>query len=340
MRLRPEQLAGHLDKTLAPVYLISGDEPLRLQEAADGVRARARAQGYVEREVLHAERAFDWSTLAQTADSMSLFAERRIIDLRMSGKPGEAGARALTAYCGRPPEDTVLLATAGKLDKAAVRAKWIQAMERIGVIVQVWPLEARALPEWIQRRMRSRGLQPTREAVALLADRVEGNLLAAAQEIEKLVLLHGPGRVDADKVAAAVADSARFDVFGLVDSALAGQSARTARMLGGLRSEGVAPPLVCWALGREIRALAAMAWEVAAGTSAEAVFARHRVWERRKPLLRGALRRIPLAGWHALVRACDRAERVAKGAEGGNPWDELLQLGLSLSGAELFRPEA
>lgn len=334
MKLRPEQLDSHLRKDLRPIYLIAGDEPLQRQEAADAVRAAAREQGFAEREVFDAERGFDWNQLLQAAGSMSLFGERRLLDLRMSPKPGDAGARVLAEYAARPPEDTVLLITCGKLERG--RAKWLQAVEAAGVLVQVWPLEVRALPAWIQARMRARGLQPSREAVALLADRVEGNLLAAAQEIEKLALLHGPGRLDADDVLSAVADSARFDVFGFVDAALTGQGERVARMLQGLRGEGVAPPLVSWALGREIRALASMAAEAASGEPLERIFARHRVWDRRKPLLRTALKRRPLAAWLQLVERAGRVERVVKGAAAGHPWDELLQLSLDLSGVKLF----
>lgn len=334
MKLRVDQLEHQLQGTLAPVYLISGDEPLQLMEAADRIRGRARDQGYGEREVLDVDRTFDWGRLLEAAASLSLFAERRLIDLRMPAKPGDAGAKALVAYAERPPEDAVLLITCPRVDRATTARKWFQALEQAGVIVQVWPVEPRALPDWIQRRMRTCGLRPTPEAAALLADRVEGNLLAAAQEIEKLLLVQGPGRVDEAAVTASVADSARFNVFGLVDNALGGQAARTARMLWGLRAEGVAPALISWALGREVRGLAAMAWQVASGEGAERVLARHRVWERRKPLIRSALKRIPLPRWHALVRSCGHTERVVKGAERGNPWDELLQLGLQLAGAE------
>lgn len=336
MRLKPEQLPGHCEKTFLPVYVIGGDEPLQVQEAADAVRAAARKHGYSERQIMEAGRGFDWNLLAQEADSLSLFAERKLIDLRMPPKPGDAGAKALQAYCERLPEDTALLVTCGKLDRNALRSKWLQALEAAGAVVQVWPVEARQLIDWVQRRMRARGLQPSREAAALLADRVEGNLLAAAQEIDKLVLLHGEGRLGPDAVAVAVSDSSRFDVFGLVDAAIGGEGARVARMLSGLRAEGVAAALVSWALGREVRALAAMAAQAQRGEAIEAVLNRHKVWERRKPLLRGALKRHGLVTWQELVSACGRCERLAKGAAVGNPWDELLQLGLRLSGVELF----
>ena len=335
MRLKPDQLAGHCAKTFLPVYLVSGDEPLQVQEAADTLRAAAKQHGFVERQIMEAARGFDWNLLAQEADSLSLFAERKLIDLRMSPKPGDAGAKALSAYCSRLPEDTALLITCGKLDRSAARSKWVQALEGAGALVQVWPVEVQNLGDWVQRRMRARGLQPTREAAALLADRVEGNLLAAAQEIDKLVLLHGEGRIAPEAVAAAVSDSSRYDVFGLVDAALAGDAPRVARMFAGLRAEGVAPALLSWAVGREVRSLAGMAADVHGGQGIEAVLTRHKVWDRRKALLRAALKRHSPTTWHTLVLASGRCERLAKGAAVGNPWDELLHLALRMSGVDL-----
>lgn len=339
MKLRPEQLGNHLQKGLAPVYLVAGDEPLQVLECSDAIRARARSAGFSEREVLTVDKGFDWDTLLQASSSLSLFGDQRILELRMpGGKPGDKGSKALQAYVANPAPDTLLLVTCGKLESAATRSKWCQALEQAGVFIQVWPVEAGQLPQWVAGRMRARGMQPTREAVALLADRVEGNLLAAAQEIEKLVLLHGDGRIDVDEVATSVADSARFNIFGLVDSALAGKQERLARMLTGLRGEGIDPVLVQWALTREIRTLTTMATEVAAGDNIEAVMARHRVWEKRKPLLRAALKRHPLKVWRALLQSCARLDRIIKGAELGNRWDELLQLGMWLAGAAVIRP--
>lgn len=336
MRLKPEQVPTHSAKTFLPVYLVCGDEPLQVQETADCLRAAARNHGFTERQIYEAARGFDWNSLAQEADSLSLFAERKLIDLRMSPKPGDAGGKVLTAYCERPPQDTALLITCAKLDRTALRSKWVQAVESAGALIQVWPVDARNLIDWVQRRMRSRGLQPSREAASLLADRVEGNLLAAAQEIDKLRLLHGEGRIGPDAVAAAVSDSSRYDVFGMVDAALAGDSQRVARMFQGLRGEGVAAALVSWALGREVRALATIAADVEGGEAIEAVLTRHKVWDRRKPLLRSAVRRHNGAAWRELVLACGRCERLAKGAAVGNPWDELLQLALGIAGVALL----
>lgn len=334
MKLKPDQLKSHFAKSMAPVYLVSGDEPLQVGEACDAIRARARVLGYGGREVMYVETGFDWGALHAAANSLSLFSERRIIELRLpSGKAGDAGSKALVEYAQRPADDAVLLMITGKLDKAVMSSKWVGALDKVGVVVQVWPVEVRHLPSWIIERMRARGMQPDAEAAALLAERVEGNLLAAAQEIEKLFLLHGAGKINAQAITEAVVDSARFDVYGLVDSALAGDAARAARMLHGLHSEGVEPVLVLWALAREIRSLAQMAHEIQSGGAAvDQVLAAHRVWEARKPLIKGGLKRHSLTQWHAMVHHVGQIDRIIKGVMPGNDWDELLQLILLMAG--------
>jgi DNA polymerase-3 subunit delta len=341
MQLKPEQLEARLRKQLDPVYFVSGDEPLRVLEAADAVRSAAQSQGYSEREVMTVQAGFDWEALTSSAASLSLFAERRIVDLRLpTGKPGDAGARALRAWAERPPEDTLLLVTSGKLEPAARKSKWLQALDAAGVVIQVWPLKLHEFHAWVQVRMRRQGLEPTREAVAMLAERVEGNLLACVQEIDKLYLLRGAGPVAAEDVLALVADNARYDVYGLVDSALAGQAARSVHMLHGLEAEGAAAPVVLWALAREIRQLAAMAALVAGGRSVRNVLDQYRVWDNRKPLLEAALKRLPVAACNRLLRQCAFTDRVCKGQAAGNAWSELLQLTLKLAGQQtLAGPE-
>lgn len=336
MRLRPEQLAPHAAKPLLPIYLVSGDEPLQLSEVVDALRGAARAQGYSEREVLQVEAGFDWGTLAAAGSNLSLFAERKIIELRLpSGKPGDAGAKALTAYAAEPSPDNLLLISCGKLEKQQQNSKWFKALEDAGAVVQVWPVEPRALPGWIRQRLQVRGLQPTAEAAQLLAERVEGNLLAAAQEVEKLALLYGSGALDVEQVRTAVADSARYDVFELADAALGGDGARCARIVEGLRGEGEEPVLILWALVREVRALALIAAGQAAGTALETLFQQQRVWDKRKPLYQAALKRHNLRRWRALLRRAARLDRICKGAEPGNPWDELLQFSLLMAGVRI-----
>lgn len=336
MRLRSDQLTAHAARPLLPIYLVSGDEPLQLNEAVDALRAAARKQGFTEREVLEVETGFDWSALAAAGSSLSLFAERKLIELRLpSGKPGDAGAKALSAYAAAPSPDNLLLISCGKLDKQQQKSKWFTALESAGAVIQIWPVEPRALPVWVRQRLQARGLQPTPEAAQLLAERVEGNLLAAAQEVEKLALLHGAGPLDTDQVRAAVADSARYDVFELADAALGGDVTRCARILEGLRGEGDEPVLILWALVREVRALALIAAGQAAGTPPEALFQQHKVWDKRRPLYQAALKRHGLRRWYALLRRAARLDRICKGAEPGNPWDELLQFSLLIAGTRI-----
>jgi DNA polymerase-3 subunit delta len=336
MQLKPEQLAQHLKKNLAPIYFIYGDELLLVQEAADAIRAAARAQGYTEREVFSVDREFSWQQLTEASNNLSLFAERRILEVRMpTGKPGDAGGKALREYASRPAEDTLLLIISGKLDAQQRKSKWVTELESAGVGIQVWPVDASGLPVWIRTRMQGLGLQPTGDAVALLAERVEGNLLACAQEIDKLKLVQGTGPVDVDMVTAAVAESARFDIYGLVDSALAAEPERSLRMLNGLRAEGVEPVLVTWALARELRSLAGMAWEIAQGEPTGTVMGRHRVWKNRQQLVGKALTRHTLTTWLDLLSGCARLDRMVKGQAPGNPWDELVQLCLRLAGRPL-----
>jgi DNA polymerase-3 subunit delta len=339
MKIRPEQLDSHLAGRLAPVYLVSSDEPLLLQEACDAIRAAARAQGFSERVVFGVEPGFDWAELGETAAGLSLFAAQRLIELRMpGGKPGEVGAKALVEYAARPVQGNLLLISLPRLDKAAQVTKWFTALERAGVLLQLWPPAPAQLPGWITQRMRARGMKPTPAAAAALAGRVEGNLLACVQEIEKLLLLHGPGAVDEEAVVDAVADSARFDVFALADSALAGDAARCLRILRGLQDEGVEPVLIGWALTREIRLLAVLAHGLAQGRKPFALFQQHRVWEKRQPLLEQALKRHGLSQWRALLRLCARLDRVTKGRAAGNVWDDLLQLCVMTAGVRIEGP--
>lgn len=334
MKLYPEKLSSHLaGEPLAPVYLLAGDEPLQLGEAADAVRQAARKQGFDSREVFFAERGFDWESLRAAGESLSLFAEKRVIELRLpTGKPGDAGARLLTELAARPPEDAVLLIVSARVDK---KNKWVTALERVGVMVEFWPIESARLPRWVEDRMASRGLAADREAAQLLADRVEGNLLAAAQEIDKLALLVD-GKADAEAVRAAVADSARFDIFQLADMALAGESAKALRMLASLRAEGVEPVLVIWSLAKEIRALAEMSFKVAGGQSAARVSAG--VWpKKRQPLFARALERFPVKAWERLLLEAALIDRQVKGARRGDPWQGLERLVAAMAGTPLSR---
>lgn len=339
MKLNPAQLGKHLQGTLSPVYVISGDEPLLCQEAADAIRAATRQQGFSERQVFNADNNFDWGNLLQAGASLSLFAEKRLLELRIAtGKPSDKGA-ALLEYLARPAEDTVLLISLPKLDGNAQKSKWGKALidGQNVQFVQIWPVDAHQLPQWIRQRLAQSGLSASAEAVDMIAIRVEGNLLAAAQEIEKLKLLAEGTQIDVDTVQAAVADSARFDVFGLIDAALNGEAAHALRMLEGLRGEGVEPPVILWALAREIRLLATLAQQHAQGMPLDKAFssARPPVWDKRRPLVSKALQRLSASRWAALLEDAQQIDAQIKGQAIGDPWSGLSLLTLSLCGQRL-----
>ena len=330
MKLGPDRLATQLKSPLPAVILIAGDEPLQREESADAIRKAARAQGYTDREVFVAERGFDWDAVLTAGASLSLFASRRILELRIpSAKPGTKGAEMLSTYAKEPAPDTLLLVIAE--DKLEGNPVWAQALEKAGLFVQLWPVAPAEVPAWVRQRLRSKGFDATLDAVTLISGRVEGNLLAAAQEIEKLALLREPGMLDAEAVAEAVADSARYDAFRLVDAALAGDVPRTVRVLEGLQAEGEEPVMVLGALLRQLKELASFALEIEAGAPAQRVTAG--VWERRRPLIQAALKRRKAAGWQRLLKKALRADRVLKGRAQGRPWDELLELSTGMAGS-------
>jgi DNA polymerase-3 subunit delta len=315
-----KQLAG---PDLKPAYLIAGEEHLLVLEAADALRARARALGFNEREVLDAETHFDWDALARAGASMSLFASRRLIDMRLpTGKPGKEGSDAIVDYCENPPPDTVLMIVANQWSKQQQAGAWVNAIERVGVVVPVWPLKPDELPDWIGQRMASRGLKPDRAAIEALADRVEGNSLAAAQEIDKLVLLHGSKLLDANTLEELVTDSARFDVFKLIDAALEGDAARTIRVLHGLRAEGEqVPALMGWVLN-QLQLIA----RLASSPNLSSAFRNEHVWPARERVYRQALSRADRVHWEKCLIQAARVDRLSKGRGWGDPWRELERL--------------
>ncbi len=336
MQIKPEQLNVALSKDLASIYFVTGDEPLLVQEACDQIRAAARQAGCAEREIHHVEAGFDWQDFIQAGDAMSLFADKKLIELRLpTGKPGDKGSKAFQAYAARPPEDDILLIIAGKLEGSSKNSKWYKALNKAGAIVTIWPMDLRQLPGWVMRRMQQKGLQASQDAVALLVERVEGNLLACSQEIEKLLLVHGPGQINVQDVLDGVTDSSRFDIYKLVDAALQGDASRTTRIINGLKGEGVEPVLMLWALTREIRTMTEMAFEMNKGSSVEQVLGKWRVWDKRKPLVRTGLQRHSLPQWQAMLRRAAEIDAMIKGRQVGNVWDEFLELSLLLGGVRL-----
>ncbi|MCK4709439.1 MAG: DNA polymerase III subunit delta [Gammaproteobacteria bacterium] len=334
MKIRPDQLSQQLEKKLAPLYLISGDEPLQVMEATDMVRAKARELGYSERTVMDVDKDFDWNSLTAEANNLSLFAEQRILELRIpTGKPGKQGGAALAEYAARPAEDTVLIITAGKVDKASTNTKWYKSLDALGITLQCWPVESHALPRWIEDRCISKGLHPDKEAVRLLVDRVEGNLLAAAQEIEKLCLLVDTPKLSAQQVSDAVADSSRFNIYDLGDAALSGNISRTSHIVNGLQAEGVEVVLALWAISREIRTLTAAAAN--ASQSPDSALAKAGVWSKRLPVMKKALSRHNQTSLQQLLTMCAQTDRIIKGIEPGKAWDQLYQLCLNLAGYKI-----
>lgn len=334
MKLRYSQFQKHLQKgPLAPLYLLMGEEPFQLREGVDQVRTHARARGFTERIVLTVETGFDWNTFGQATQNLSLFARKRLIELQLGEKsPDKVGTTALIDYATQPSPATLLLVTATKVD---AKNKWLPLFEEKGVVVQISPLAAKDLPSWIYEQMIARGLQPSEDAVQLLAERSEGHLLACAQEIEKLRLIYGTGAITATQVLETVADSARFDLFQWIDTVVSGDGVRSLRQLQQLRMEGYEPVLVLWALTREIRNLCQLSQAMAKGQTQEQVFKAYHVWQNRKSLIASALNRYSVTDWYQFLRWAVRIDSMTKGMAPGRPWDEILQLSLRVAGVHL-----
>jgi DNA polymerase-3 subunit delta len=332
LKLPLSQLSGHVEKKLARIYLIASDEPLLVAEATDQVRRAALAQGFDERKVHFIERAFRWEQLAGDGDNLSLFATRRIVEIRMAApRPGDAGALALRALAeSDDPDCLVIISIQARLDQNAQKSVWAKTIDRHGVIVDIRPPGRRELPRFIVERARQKGLAVDPDAAELLADRVEGNLLAADQELTKLALIVDNARVDVDNVPEAVASSARFDVFRLSDAVLGGDLKRALTVLSGLRTEGVAPALVLWAVAREISVLAQLKHAQARGGNFRALMSQLRIWQSRESLVRSALARYTDARLAGLLEEAARVDRVVKGVERAPVWEALIGLVIDL----------
>jgi DNA polymerase-3 subunit delta len=318
MQLRAEQLDGHLAKTLAGVYAIHGDEPLLALEAADALRAAARKRGFAERQVFEPGRGFDWSEFAHATQSLSLFAEKKILELRLpSGKPGTQGGEAIAAYCERPADDLLLLISLPRLDRTGQNSAWFGALGRAGVVVDVWPMERARLPAWIATRLARQKQSAPPEVLEFLAERVEGNLLAAHQEVRKLALVAPEGALSLEAVQEAVSNVARYDPNDAAEALLAGDLARYVRVIEGLRAEGEAPPYLLFAVSSALFAL----------QRGERVFNR-----RVQAAVETAARRYAPARVERALSQAAAIDRAIKGVGAGEPWDQFLELGLALRG--------
>lgn len=336
MQLRPEALEGHLAKGLAPLYVITSDEHLLALEAADRIRRTARAQGYTERDVLTVERNFKWGELLAANQALSLFGDKKVIELRIpSGKPGKDGSAALQSYAKDLSPDNLTLITLPKLDWQTAKSSWVAALQQAAVYIEIPNIERAQLPGWIGMRLQAQGQGADRQSLDFIADRVEGNLLAAHQEIQKLGLLHEPGKLSFEQVHDAVMNVARYDVFKLSEAMLAGDAARLTRMLEGLKGEGEALPLVLWAVAEEIRTLLKLKAGMAQGRPLGVLLKEYRIWGPRERMMEPALRRISLPALEAALQDAAQVDKMVKGLRSkqfaGDAWDAMLQLALKVA---------
>jgi DNA polymerase-3 subunit delta len=333
MQLRADELDAHLAKKLAPLYVVHGDEPLFAIEAGDAIRVAARAAGCTEREVFVAEQHIRWDAFASANANLGLFASRRLVDLRIpSGKPGVEGAAVLEKHANALPPDDVTLITLPRLDRTAQNSAWFTALARHGVVIAVAPLDRKAMPGWIAERLARNGQRVSRDTLAFLADRCEGNLLAAGQEIAKLALLLPKGTLAHEDVERAVANVARYDLQELSEAWLTGDAARVLRIVDGLRAEGEPVTLAVWQLGEDLHALASVHEAAARGVSIANAVRGARVWGKRQPALERAARREHADADAPLVAALAKLDALAKGLGRGDPWDDVVDIGLALCG--------
>ncbi len=336
MQLRVDALEGHLAKTIAPLYVISSDEHLLALEAADKIRRAARANGYSERDVLTVERSFKWGELLAANQALSLFGDKKLIELRIpTGKPGKDGGAALQAYTKDLSPDNLTLITLPKLDWQTAKAAWVSSLQQAAVYIEIPIIERAALPNWIGTRLAAQGQSADRQGLDFIADRVEGNLLAAHQEIQKLGLLHEPGKLSFEQIHDAVLNVARYDVFKLSEAMLAGDPARLARMLEGLKGEGEALPLVLWAVAEEIRTLLKLKSGMVQGRPLGVLLKEYRIWGPKERMLEPALRRISLPTLEKAMQDAAQVDKMIKGlrskAFAGDAWDAMLQLAMKVA---------
>ncbi len=335
MQVRVEQLPAEIErKGLSPIYLLSGDEPLQLNEASDFIRCKARKAGVEERIVLDVTTGFDWNKLIEENASMSLFASTRLIELRMgSSKPGREGGKVLTEYAEQLAGENILLITCNKLEKQMQKSKWYKSLDKIGVTTRIWPIDADKLPNWISQRAQKHQKRIAKDAAQLIANRVEGNMLAASQEIHKLCLLVERDEITVDDVISAVTDSARFNVFNLIECAYANETKRLVRMLDGLKSEGMDPMAIYGALMWDYRRLCTIGYHLSNNVALDKLFADYRIRDnKRKQAIKSILYRHDLKKLYELLKQANALDKTIKSAEKHTAWDAMLDLLLAFSG--------
>lgn len=325
MDLNIQQLNEHLNRTLAPVYLLSGDEPLQIEESINLIRTQAQQQGFVERQVLHVERSFDWSQVTEQSSNMSLFGDKKILELRMpTGKPGTAGAKALQEYCQQPSDDVLLLIQSGKIEKASLKSKWVQAISQSGVFMRIWPLTGMELVRWVQMRLKAAQLSDDRQTAEYIASRVEGNMLVVAQEIEKMALLALGGDASSD-AKPWVSNQTNYNVFDLVDTILTGQRNKVIKILAQLQKESFAPNLVLWGLAELIRGVI-----YSAGRS-QVKGIQNAFYYTKRNQLGAHASKFNREQLYTLLMKCGQVDQIIKGRATGDVWQSFADVALKLA---------
>lgn len=336
MKLRTDQLPAHLKNSLNTLYIVSGDEPLLVKECGEQIKAAALSSGFTNQQRCQVDKSFDWHDLLQFTQNGSLFGDRNLIEINLGGsKPDDKGKAFLQHFAQQKDPDNLVILNTGKLDASAQRSKWFKTLENNGVFIQIWPIDSHKLPAWINQRMRAAGLKPSQAAVQIIADKIEGNLLAAVQEIEKLRLIHGPGNIDEEGVLAAVSDNSRYNIFQLIETAQLGNTGKALKILKGLRQEGNEPTLILWAFSRELRTMAAMAQQLEEGIAIGRIFQEHRIWDKRKPPLQACLKRLNYKALLKLIQDAHQTDLAIKGLLKNDPWLNFSHLVLEISGKGL-----
>jgi len=336
MLIKPDQLENHLAKGLAGCYFVHGDEPLLQQEICDAIRNKARQEGFLERDLFHAEGRFDWQQITASDQAMSLFSSRKIIEIRIpGGKPGKEGSAALSLLVQQPNPDNLVLISSGKIDSRSQSAKWFKALDSAGVCMAIFPLEAQHMGRWINNRVKKLNLSITVDAAQLLIQRTEGNLLATAQELEKFTLNGDGFQITADHIDSDVGGLARYSNYQLVDTALLGQASHSLTMLYGLKEEGTHAMEILWVLSREIRLLVSV---ISHPQGIEAGLKQERVWEKRKACIRTAANQHDRISVQHMLGQCEAIDQCVKGVSKANAWDLLSGLIMQLAGKPIHQP--
>lgn len=338
MKVRAEQLHGALQRfTASPVFMVVGDEPLQSQETADQIRAYLRQQGFSERDVHQSDGHFSWETTLLGTNELSLFADRKIVEIRLANhKINKGDGQLLLAWLNNPPPDTALLLIMEKADAASRKSAWFKHMEVDGLLVEVHAPDAAQLPQWLAQRASAQGMQLDHEALQVLAERIEGNLLAAHQELAKLQLLFPESQISAEQVIASVSDSSRYDVFALTEAALSRQPERCEKILTALIQEGLEAPVVLWALTREIRTLYNVQMALQQGQHYDSLCQKERIWGKRKALVRKASQLLTSTTLESLLKSAALADHAIKGMYDQSPWLIIRQISLKLAGVSLL----